>query len=107
MGWRPRWFDLGHMPDRDAVVVGYVRNTIAQQNGAWAHLIFDPFKEGGRGLLIHRHDDYALDEASPERGDPARPVFGPDHDGIAFVDGFGAKADSEGRGHLSHVLIAV
>ncbi len=99
-------FHLRKTPDRDAVGEGW-RNSLAQENGAGPHFVLDALEKGGGGLLVHWNHDHAFQQAAPERGDPARPVFRPDHDGLAFVDGFGAKAGSKGRGHLSHIWIAV
>ena len=43
-------------------------------------------RKSGRRAVVDRHDDHALEQRAPQRGDPFRPVLAPDRDRLAVRD---------------------
>ena len=53
-------------------------------------------QEKGRGrAVVDRDEDDALEQATPERDDPLRPVLAPEHDRLPLDDAGGAQPGGE------------
>ncbi len=59
---------------------------VAGQDGLRIDDRRDLAKKVRRCPVVDRHDDHALDQRAPQRGDPLRPILAPDRDGLSVRD---------------------
>ncbi len=71
------------------------------------HDAADPPRELGRRAEVDGDDDDAREDAAPERGDPLRPVLGPEQNGVALAEPRFVQAAGEAPGGGRHLTVAI
>jgi hypothetical protein len=94
----------GQLPDR-SVDAGRFGNRVADQHGPGIDDPRDALKEISRCAIVDRDEDYAAQQAAPQRHDPLGAILSPHNDVLSLDHAFGVQPRGKGTRALDGVAV--